>query len=137
MKSERGTVTIWILGLCVMLFLLGGISLDLWRAFSERRTLAGAADAAALAGAGAIDERVFRESAQVQLDPVEARRRARASLAHQLDVDAMQNARVEADSELVVVEVAGEIDFTLLSLADPGDPLEIRVAATARPARSP
>ena len=38
--AEYGTITLWILGLCLMLFLLGGISLDLWRSFSERRALA-------------------------------------------------------------------------------------------------
>src|ERR1700716_167274 len=43
---ESGTITLWMLGLCLMLFLLGGISLDLWRAFSERRSLAATADAA-------------------------------------------------------------------------------------------
>ena len=51
--AEHGTITLWILGLCLMLFLLGGISLDLWRSFSERRALAATADAAALAGASA------------------------------------------------------------------------------------
>ncbi|MGH9030897.1 MAG: pilus assembly protein TadG-related protein, partial [Acidimicrobiia bacterium] len=49
-------MTVWMLGLCLMLLLLGGISLDLWRAFSERRALASAADAAAIAGASALDE---------------------------------------------------------------------------------
>ena len=39
-----------------MLFALGGISVDLWRSFSARRALASGADAAALAGASAIDE---------------------------------------------------------------------------------
>jgi hypothetical protein len=34
-RRESGTITLWMLGLCLMLFLLGGISLDLWRAFSE------------------------------------------------------------------------------------------------------
>lgn len=135
--SERGTVTIWILGLCMMLFLLGGISLDLWRAFSERRALAAAADAAALTGSAAIDEAVFRSTGVVQLDPVNAERRARESLAAQLDVEAMRDADVTATLDAVLVEVHGEVDFTLLSLVDPGEPLEIRVAATSRPVRSP
>ena len=52
-RHESGTITLWMLGLCLMLFLLGGISLDLWRAFSERRSLAASADAAAVAGASA------------------------------------------------------------------------------------
>jgi Flp pilus assembly protein TadG len=59
-RRESGTITLWMLGLCLMLFLLGGISLDLWRAFSERRSLAATADAAAVAGASALDEAAYR-----------------------------------------------------------------------------
>ena len=51
--------------LCLVLFALGGISLDLWRAFSERRALAATADAAALAGASAVDEARYRASGAV------------------------------------------------------------------------
>jgi Flp pilus assembly protein TadG len=60
-RREAGTITLWMLGLCLMLFLLGGISLDLWRAFSERRSLAATADAAAVAGASALDEAAYPE----------------------------------------------------------------------------
>ena len=137
MNDERGTITLWILGLCLMMLLLGGISLDLWRAFSERRSLASAADAAALAGAAAIDEGLFRSTGAVQLDPREAERRARSSLARQFDTDAMRDTLVRATGDGIVVEVRGVVDFTLLHLASPGEPLEIRVEATAQPARSP
>ena len=78
---ESGTITLWMLGLCLMLFLLGGISLDLWRAFSERRSLAASADAAAVAGASALDEAAYRSTGAVRLVPADAQRRARASLA--------------------------------------------------------
>jgi Flp pilus assembly protein TadG len=39
-------VTLWVLGCCIMLFALGGLSLDLWRSFAARRALAADADAA-------------------------------------------------------------------------------------------
>jgi len=84
-RSESGTITLWMLGLCLMLFLLGGISLDLWRAFSERRALAATADAAAVAGASALDEGAYRSTGVVRLVPADAQRRAQASLADQLD----------------------------------------------------
>ena len=135
--TERGTITLWVLGLCLMMLLVGGISLDLWRAFSERRSLAAAADAAALAGSAAIDEEAFRTGGVVRLNRVEAERRARASLAAQFDVEAMRSAEVEVSATTVRVEISGDVDFTLLTLADPGAPLEIRVAATAEPVRSP
>ena len=136
-RRESGTITIWILGLCLMLFLLGGISLDLWRAFSERRALAAAADAAALAGASALDEGVYRQSGSVQLVPADAERRAAASLARQLDRRALTGSTVRATDQLVVVEVTGGVDFSLLQLASPGDSFDITVRAVARPQASP
>jgi Flp pilus assembly protein TadG len=136
-QRESGTVTMWVLGLCVMLFLLGGISLDLWRAFSERRSLAATADAAAVAGASALDEAAYRSTGAVRLVPADARRRAQASLAEQLDRRALRDARVEATEEAVTVTVDGSVDFSLLQIAAPDDELAITVHATARPQASP
>jgi Flp pilus assembly protein TadG len=136
-RRESGTITIWILGLCLMLFLLGGISLDLWRAFSERRALAAAADAAALAGASALDEAAYRESGMVRLVPADAQRRAAESLAGQLDRRALTGSDVRATDGVVVVEVTGDVDFSLLQLLSPGDSFDITVRAVARPQVSP
>jgi Flp pilus assembly protein TadG len=131
--QETGTITLWILGLCLMVFLLGGISLDLWRAFSERRSLASAADAAAVAGASAIDEAVYRSANVVQLLPAQAEQRARESLASQLDRRSLRGARVTADLSRVTVVVSGAVDFTLLNLVTPGGAFEVEVRATAQP----
>ena len=131
--DERGTITLWLLGLCLMLFLLGGISLDLWRAFSERRSLSAAADAAAIAGASALDTDAYRATGVVQLVPAEAEQRARASLRDQLDTRALRDVRVEADTATVTVEVHGDVSLTLLQIADPGGDLPITVRGVARP----
>ena len=136
-RAESGTTTLWMLGLCLMLFLLGGISLDLWRAFSERRSLAATADAAAVAGASALDEAAYRSSGAVRLVPADARRRAEASLADQLDRRALRDARVDATEEEVRVVVAGSVAFSLLQMVAPGDEFAITVHATARPQASP
>jgi Flp pilus assembly protein TadG len=136
-RGERGTITLWVLGLCLMLFLVGGISLDLWRAFSERRALAAAADAAAVAGASALDEPTYRESGTVRLVPADAQRRAIGSLASQLDRRALRDSRVRADDARVTVEVTGSVEFSLLQLLSPGDEFEITVRAVARPQASP
>lgn len=136
-RRESGTITLWMLGLCLMLFLLGGISLDLWRAFSERRSLAAAADAAAVAGASALDEAAYRSSGAVRLVPADAQRRAQASLADQLDRRALRDARVEATEDTVMVTVGGSVDFSLLQIVAPGDAFAITVHATARPQASP
>jgi Flp pilus assembly protein TadG len=136
-RRESGTITLWMLGLCLMLFLLGGISLDLWRAFSERRSLAASADAAAVAGASALDEAAYRSTGAVRLVPADAQRRARASLADQLDRRSLRDARVEATEDTVMVTVGGSVDFSLLQIVAPGDEFAITVHATARPQASP
>jgi Flp pilus assembly protein TadG len=132
---ERGTVTFWILGLCLMLFALGGVSIDLWRSFSARRALAAGADAAALAGASAIDEDRYRAAGVIALVPALAERRARTSLEQQLDRSALRGADVRATESSVTVVVRGEVSFTLLGLFGSGD-FDVEVAATASPRRS-
>jgi Flp pilus assembly protein TadG len=134
--GERGTITLWLLGCCVMLMAIGGVSVDLWRAFSARRALAGAADAAALAGASAIDEDSYRAAADVVLVPALAVARARASLGNQLDTTALRTVDVRADAGSVTVTVHGRVPFSLLRLLGDGD-LAVDVAATAVPRRSP
>lgn len=135
-QGERGTITLWILGCCLMTFALGGISLDLWRAFSERRALAAAADAAALSGASAIDESRYRASAELVLLPDAAAARARASLRDQLDVAAMRHADVSVGAESVTVRVRGSVSFSLLRVLGDGE-FALAVASTATPRRSP
>lgn len=135
LRGERGTITLWLLGLCVMLLVLGGLGVDLGRGFSERRALHAAADAAALSGAGAIDEGEYRSSGRLVLVPEMAEARARADLARQFDTGSLRDVRVVADREHVVVVVDGEVDLSLLRLlAQP--PMRVQVRATAVPRRS-
>ena len=134
-RHDSGMVTLWLLGLCVLLLTLGGMSLDLWRAFSERRALMNAADAAALAGASAIDEARYRATGELVLVPGAAMDRARASLAAQGDVRSLRVVDVGADADHVEVEVRGDVGFSLLRLVEPGS-FEVRVHAAAVPRRS-
>jgi Flp pilus assembly protein TadG len=134
-SEQRGTITLWLLGLCLMLFALGGISVDLWRSFSARRALASGADAAALAGASAIDEGRYRSSGVISLVPAIAEHRARSSLARQPDQAALRSAEVRATDESVTVVVRGNVSFTLLGLFGDGD-FDVEVVATAIPRRS-
>jgi Flp pilus assembly protein TadG len=132
-RAEHGTVSIFVLGLCLMLFALGGISLDLWRAFSARRALASAADAAALAGAAAIDDGAYRDRGVVRLVPAAAEERARTSLARQLDRASLRTARILADEHSVSVTLAGSLELTLARLLVTGGDLSIEVHATSMP----
>jgi hypothetical protein len=135
-RGASGTITLWLLGLCLMLFALGGISLDLWRSFSERRALAAAADAASRAGAAAIDESRYRSTGELWLVPAEAEARARNQLDGQLDRAALRSAGIHADQEAVTVTVHGVARFTLLGILQRGS-FDIDVTATATPRRSP
>ncbi len=135
--DERGTVTLWVLGLCLMMLFVGGIALDLWRAFSERRALAGVVDAAAVAGASGIDTDAFRSTGEVRLDPSVSEVLAWESLHGQEDTRSLVDAAVEATTQHVTVTAVGKVDFTLLRifLSDQA-PFRVTVRATAEPRRS-
>jgi hypothetical protein len=132
-RLQRGTITLWLLGLGVMLLPLGGLGLDLGRAFSSRRSLGAAADAAALAGSGALDVAAYRADGTVRLDPTLAEARARRSVADQLDDGAIRAVRVRVEDQSVTVEVEGEVDLTLLRLVRGAEPFTVTASATARP----
>ncbi|MGB7859491.1 MAG: pilus assembly protein TadG-related protein, partial [Acidimicrobiia bacterium] len=57
--SDRGSTTIWMLGLSLLLLLFGGLALDFWRGLAMQRELASVADSAALAAASGIDEVLY------------------------------------------------------------------------------
>jgi Flp pilus assembly protein TadG len=123
------------LGCCLLVLTIGGLSLDLWRAFSERRAVAAAADAAALAAASAIDEDRYRSDAQVVLVPEQAEARARASLDAQVDPTSVESAEVTVERDVASVTVRGHVEFTLLRLVGTGG-FDIAVTSTASPVRS-
>lgn len=136
--DERGSITLWVLGLCMMMVFVGGISLDLWRAFSERRALAGVVDAAAVAGSNGIDVAYFRETSQLRLDPPLAERLAGDNVVAQSDTRALVEADASATTGEVTVTAKGRVDFTLLRVFMAGEePFTVTVRATADPRRSP
>ena len=137
-RPERGSVTLFVLGLCVLVVFVGGLALDLWRAFSERLALATAADAAAVAGAGALDADHFRRTGEPRLDQALAEQRALDSIAAQADRRSLTGAAAEASTEEVTVTVTGRVDFTLLRIFLSGeDPFTLTVTSTADPRRTP
>lgn len=132
-RAEQGFVTVWILGLCVTMLVLGGISIDLWRAFGERRSLVAAADSAARAGASGIDPDIRRNTGRLQIDPVLAATRARASLRSINGLEITGTPDVTVDGNQVTVVVRGRFDLGFLDLLDPRGPVTITVTATAEP----
>lgn len=136
-SEEGGFVTIWLLGLCVALLFLGGISLDLWRSFSERRALASIADAAAVAGASGIDRARYDSAHELVLDPVLARSLALDSFRGQNRSGVTDEPRIDVTPDRITVTVTGTVDYTLLRIFLENRPFTITVDATAAPYRSP
>lgn len=120
----------------MLMLALGGVSVDLWRSFAARRALAAVADAAARAGAMAIDEARYRGSGEIVLVPAAAEARARASVGRQPDAGAVRAVHVEANERDVTVSVGGAVPLSLLRLLAPGE-LAIEVVASATPVRAP
>src|SRR4051794_15792930 len=89
--DERGTITLWVLGLCLCIMFLGGLSLDLWRGITLRRDLQARAAAPATAGADGLDEQSLRDGGAA-LDPARARALAADNLAAQSDARVVDRA---------------------------------------------
>jgi uncharacterized membrane protein len=134
--SEEGSVTIWMLGLSVLLLLFGGLALDYWRGLALQRELASVADSAAIAGASGIDEEVYRTTGAVVLDPIRTRDLATAAVLWQgadvLDID------VVIGPGAVTVTLTGEVELGLLGVfVDESEPLTVRASASAIPVLLP
>lgn len=138
MKSEHGSITVWILGLCIAVLFLGGLSIDMWRAFTERRILAGMADGAVVAGATAIDAAKWRSDGVVVLAPDAAGARASAYLGSHPEWDASTTQIIVPTPADITVTLQRQVDFTLLRILLAGEePFTVTVRASAIPALSP
>lgn len=135
--EEHGTITLWVLGMCLMMLFIGGISFDLWRAFSERRAVAGMADAAAVAGASGVDADHFRATGEVRLAPELSEALAWDNLKRQANYPSLAGANVAATTSEVTVEAKERVHFTLLRIFLSGaEPFTVTATATAEPRRS-
>lgn len=136
MRSDRGSVTIWVLGLSMLLLVFGGLALDYWRALALQRELASIADSAAIAGASGIDEVVYRTTGEVVLDETRARGLVFEAVQWQ-EVDVM-TAEVAVEPEVVTVTLAAEVHLGLLGVFVADDtPLLVRGSASAAPVLVP
>jgi uncharacterized membrane protein len=131
-RSDRGSVTIWMLGLSMLLLVFGGLSLDYWRALALQRELAAVADSAAIAAASGIDEETYRATGEVLLEPVRARSLAESAVGWQgVDVIALV---VDVEPTSVSVTLTGAVELGLLGVfVDQSEPLTVRGSATAFP----
>ena len=117
--ADRGSTLILGLGLVVVCVLAGVVAIDVGAAHLQRRNLLALADAAALAGAQAIDlDAYYRDgaSAATALDarsvPVLVRRHLAATLA-QGSPASVAIERIAADADEVVVRLSVPLDVPL------------------------
>jgi len=135
-RDECGTMTLWVLGLCIAVLFLGGLSLDLWRVIAVRRSLVAMADAGATAGANGIDEGALRQGV-LRVDPVLARAHASEALRTQVGWDAVEAADIDVTGNRVTVTVEAHVGFTLLGIFVHGDPVAVQASASAEPREEP
>lgn len=134
--GEAGHVTFFGVGMVIVLLFVAGFSVDLWRAFSERRALAEVADAAAAAGANGVDVAAYRSSGELTLDPVLAENLAWQSIGSQPDQRSLSGLPVvNSTTDSIEVLISGKVEMTLLTLFMAGEPFEITVRAEAAPRR--
>ncbi|MFZ4515238.1 MAG: pilus assembly protein TadG-related protein [Acidimicrobiia bacterium] len=133
--DERGSFTIWALGLAVTLLFFGGIAIDCWRMFGARRDLVQATEAAARAGASGIDENRLRNDGILTLDPSVVNARAQAAIA-----DRSNNAQLDGPASVringfaVTVRAQSTVTLPLIGILSPGSAERTMYAsATARP----
>lgn len=131
-RAERGSATLFVLGLCVAVLFLGGIGIDLWRAIAARRELVALADAVAAAAANGIDPEALR-AGHLVLDEQRVRAIAADALARHDASAGLEGATVSVSGGEVVVVVEDRVRMSLLALLAPGDPFLVRVRAHARP----
>lgn len=135
--SESGTFTVWAIGLCLTLFLLAGISVDVWRAFDARRALNEIADTAARAGASEINVRERQLYGRVVLDPGQAQAAASDSINENSALQAVSVSRSDVNVNTVAnevnVEVHSEFSFFLLRMLPGSGDADIVSKASARP----
>ena len=129
---DCGSVTVWTLGMILVVLFLGAISFDLWSGFSTRREYAGAADQAAQAGANALDEAAFRSTGERKLDPHRAETLAADNLAAH-GLNGVSTVEIQATVDQVTVELTANVDVGLLRIFGGGDPLVVHVRAVGQP----
>lgn len=134
MNDDRGSVTIWVLGLTILILAFGGLALDFWRVLAVQRQAGSIADAAVAAAASGLDEEHYRLTGEVLLDPERAIELGSLSVASQDATVVSALFDVAPDGSAVSVEVVDEIEggFVAFFTGDDGK-LTVRVTSSAEP----
>jgi hypothetical protein len=120
-RDERGQASALLIGVLLLGLLVVGFAVDGARLFTARRDLQNVADSAALAGASAIDEDVYRDTggAEVRLDALAARR-AIDEVVRASSLPPTTRFDAEVTGDRVVVRIARPVHLRFLGLAGLG-----------------
>ena len=132
MSNERGSMTVWAMGMSLLLFAVGFLSLDLWSGFSARQEAAAIADSAAIAGATALDESAWR-SGVTALEPTTAETRALTAATAHPAWNGNMTVSATATTGGVTVSVSRSIPFRFIAALVPGRTANVTVSGYAEP----
>lgn len=132
MRGDRGSMTVWAMGLSLLLFAVGFLALDLWSGFAARQEAAAIADSAAIAGASAVNETAWR-AGELALDAASAHTRAVDAAVTHPAWDASMAVSAAANPEGVTVSISRSIPFRFISGLVPEQVAQITVSAYAEP----
>lgn len=130
---ERGSVTLWVLGLTILLMAFGGLALDFWRALAVQRELAAVADAGVAAAASGIDELHYRTTGEIRLSEDRAVSLGEASVFSQGSDISSYMFTVAPDGSRVDVVVIAEIESGFVAFFAEDGRLEITASSSAEP----
>jgi Flp pilus assembly protein TadG len=125
-------MTLWAMGMSLLLFAVGFLALDLWSGFAARQQAAAIADSAAIAGATALDESAWR-SGVLALEPSAAHARAVGAAVSHPAWDATMSVSAVGTPGGVTVSVSRTIPFRFISGLVPGRVADIVVSGYAEP----
>ena len=113
-RDDRGTATVFVVGLAVILLALAGLVADGGLAINAREQVADDVEQASRAGAERVDVLALRQTGVVRLDPVAARQAAEQFLAARGYSAA--DVSVTADAASVHTQAQRRVSTALLSL---------------------
>lgn len=125
--DERGTATVFVVGMAVVLLACAGLVIDGGSALNARMKLADDVEQAARLGANQIDLDALRGSGQVTVEPEVARAEAGSFLSGR----GYSGIQVAADQESVSVRASDTVPTALLQLVGIGS-FDISAGATAQ-----
>jgi len=130
-SGDAGTMSVFVVGLVVVLMALAGLVVDGGRAVNARAAAADDAEQAARAGANQLDQNELRASGRVVIDSAAAQQAATNYLAARGYTGGEGSVDIQPNS--VRVAVSDDIDTTLLALVNI-DTFHVTGSATARAA---